>query len=303
MAHFAVVGNFDAEFELLEPETVRSPRRRALCRKLCESLREELREDGFDAIVLEPESGAASGSELRGLRGLCWMPTPKGLAVARAARLSVGEAPPVDVLRRANGRDLAHRLSAELDKEFVTEFCASFDHALAVVRELLACGPVLCKRMLGFSGRMRKELNEGFVSETEEAWIRGSFDGLAPGLVVEPLCDVDAEWSCHGVLTAEGELIRRGVVAFDTGSRGAFAAARADQQVSSEIVEQLEVAQCEVADGLREVGYFGPFAFDAFAYRVSSGGPRLRRLSDLNARLTRTTFAPNLLRFDPELLS
>jgi hypothetical protein len=264
--------NLDAETELANPgarTTARAVEARTAA--LVERLRDLL---GPGGTVLSPETRA------HGVAGRAWCPTPRALALLARAGACPPAAPPLDVLRRVNGR----RFCAELGQ---TLKGARYVTTRAELMETVASRPGawLLKRPFGFAGRGRLRIVPGAGSDAEERWIAASLAG-GEGLQVEPFVDRAGDFAVHGHLASTGALVLGEPTVQRCAPMGAWVGTdRAPEGALSpaERTALLAAAQ-HTATALAAAGYFGPFGLDAFRYRDARGELRFNERCEINAR-------------------
>ena len=107
------------------------------------------------------------------------------------------------------------------------------------------------------------------------------------GLQVEPFVPILAEFTLHGLLQADGTVLRGEPTRLYSDQHGAWI----DNQALSEDLSVSERGSFEAAfstttEALHKAGYSGPFGIDGFRWQDIEGTPRWQALSDLNARFT-----------------
>lgn len=210
-----------------------------------------------------------------GLRGRAWCPTPSALARLRAAGAVPDPAPPLEVLRRVNGRSFLHALGGDLPGSRVV---AEPDDALVALRGRGGELGWHVQREHGAAGRGARSVRAGGPTEEDERWITAS---LRRGpLLVRPRVEVLAEHVVHGFIGPDGGF-RLGVPCTqECDEHGQWRETRPSPDALD-----IEPAR-EVAVALASEGFTGPFGLDALRYRDRSGRARLAPCTDLNARFT-----------------
>lgn len=195
------------------------------------------------------------------------------------------------ILHQINARDFTAELHTTLtltltpDASLTKQVAATLDQALALLARPAPRG-WLARRRFGAAGRGRKKLHAGPPSEADHAWLTAS---LTTGpIVIEPLVDVEVEYTRSGAITAQGELLMS-EPCFQATRDGAWThterrgteVARADDALLAQAFEAAGRA-------LHATGYTGPFGIDAFRYRDPwhPGRSHLNPLSEINARYT-----------------
>ncbi|MCC6782191.1 MAG: hypothetical protein IT457_05075 [Planctomycetes bacterium] len=266
------VANLDAELELADAAYRRSAR-------MVASIRSRLPAVPGLAIVTR----ADLPRDARFRAGDAWCPTPSACALLRELGLSL-PAPSPEILRRVNHRAFAAALGPLLPG---AGFCTSLDDCAAVFAQAPARA-WLCKRALGFAGRLRKRLVPEGLDDAARTWLAASFDGAGGGLLVEPFVAIEAEFSLHARLDERGRLVSGAPVCFRADADGAFTGAREAREGELGEAEEaaLRDALSRCATALHAAGYFGPFGIDAYRWRDESGRLRFQPLGELNARYT-----------------
>jgi hypothetical protein len=215
--------------------------------------------------------------------GLCWCPTATAQAALERAGVRPAPAPSFEVLRAANHR----RFCAELGQTLAgARFCDSPDE----VRACMADGGVedwLLKRAFGFSGRGRRPVRASRLIAADHSWIEASC-AAGFGLQVEPRLEVLFDVVQHGLMLPDGRALLGAPMCQRCTPKGAWIETRrvGGAELAADEREVLGRATDEVVQGLRALGYFGPFGIDAFRYRDAGGRRGFQPRSELNARLT-----------------
>ncbi len=234
-----------------------------------------------DAALGDPE---LAPEDLRGRVGRAWCPTPSALARLLRVGAVPAPAPSFEILRAVNDRAFCASLGQTLDGAFHTDSLDDLELRLADSE-----GPAmwLAKRAFGVAGRGRRKLRHAALDESDWNWLRASL--RQGGLQLEPWVEVEAEFTIHGELGAQGSLHLGPPRIQLTDSHGAWREsreARADELQAVEAARFSAEAQ-RVAEALRRAGYFGPFGVDGFRYRSTpSAELRLQVRSEVNARYT-----------------
>ena len=214
----------------------------------------------------------------RGLRGRAFCPTPRALAVLQRAGAEPEPAPPVDVLRRVNGRAFASELGATMPG-------AAFVTTLADAERHLASIPLIghgwrVKRAFGMSGHGHRVV-AARPSEADLAFVRG---GLVHGLQIEPNVSIDREYGLHGLVARDGACRLGAIVLQRCDARGSWLSTERLVPPDAALETALAAEAARVAAALAEAGYHGPFGIDAFTYRMGDGASALQPRSEINAR-------------------
>jgi uncharacterized ferritin-like protein (DUF455 family) len=272
---FAWVFNLDAEFELARPNY--TPRARVLNQlaRYGTASRDLL---GPDDVSLD---GPQQPSGLEGAIGRAWCPTPRALALLRAAGVEPEPHPAAEVLRRVNHRRFAFELGGALPRQRYVESR----------RELETCltdgsGPWLLKRPLVFAGRGQQRVYRyAAITSKEWSWIEASL--AQDGLIVEPLVRPLLELSLHGFVWRDGRLELGRICVQQVSDRGVYRGVRlADRgDVSEAEALALQRRAASTARSLALAGYFGPFGIDAYRY-ADAAGVAFCEQSEINARFS-----------------
>lgn len=268
----AFILNLDAEHELESGARWTTPQ--ALAQKLDEIAAGMRLPEG--AILVRPGMEVPSGMEAR-----LWCPTPRAIALAERAGLSVPASPPVAIVKAVNERGFAAALAGdELQPMIASD---SFEEIEWFV---LASGPTgrwRLKRGLGASGRGQRSLAAGPLGEADRGWLARS---LRLGRVyVEPELALDREVAVYGWVRPDGRVELTGLRGQTTDARGAFVrCGRIDARDLSGLATPFWEAAERVGAALFRAGYHGPFGTDGYTYRTPSGSTAVRALSEINAR-------------------
>lgn len=194
--------------------------------------------------------------------------------------------PPLDVVRRVNGRRFAARVERELFE--CDEILGVFDTP-DEIEACIACRPPeeawLLKSEHGNAGLGNRRLRSPSLSESDRE--------VARRLLAEDACVLVEKWRNRVLdIATVFELDRDGSVkdlcAYEVVNTadGAYIGSIFDR--ASEVVDPWLPAVTDVAlrvaERLAQEGYFGPVCLDHFVWS-DGGDSRLRPLSDLNARL------------------
>ncbi|MCS6898272.1 MAG: hypothetical protein RMJ98_00760 [Myxococcales bacterium] len=269
--------NLDAELELASPgrTTPSSAIRERIAR-----LRPWLQ--GF----LAPGDEVLDDEDARGFDryvGVAWCPTPHALRRLRKAGALVPEVPSVEVLRAANHRRFCASLGQTLPG---ARFVEDLDALRAAVASSSVSGSWLLKRSLGFAGRGQLRVTAGPLPDEARRWAEASLR-RGEGLQVEPLVERLADFALHGLLSPDGSL----QVGYPTMQRcSPLGVWEGSVLAGSELHEQEREALYKelrsVGAALHQLGYFGPFNVDAFAWRGKGGQRCFQPRCEINARYT-----------------
>ncbi len=272
---YAWVLNLDAELELAQPSYTPSTQM-AQQQATFGSASERLL--GPQDILIQR---LASGDP-RHYVGRAWCPTPRALAVMKAAHIPAEPHPHVSTLRLVNHRAFAHKLNLGLPEQHLVHDEASL---YALVEN--AQRPWLLKRPLAFAGRGQRRII-GPIDDATSAWIAASL--RADALIAEPLVSLCEEFSLHGFIWRDGRRELGQPCVQTVTARGVFREVRRalnDDLAKHERDALFDAAQT-TAQALYEAGYFGPFGIDGYRYRRAEGAANEEfcALSEINARYT-----------------
>jgi hypothetical protein len=228
---------------------------------------------------------ASPPASARGLVGVAFCPTPRGLSLLAAAGAIAPRAPSFDVLRAVNHRRFCASLGQTLPG-------ARWIDALEDARALLAepsplGGDWRIKRAFGMSGRGQRVVSPGALDDGARASIVA---GIAEGGVqIEPQCAITRELGLHGWLSSDGHLSVGRLVEQRCDAMGAWVSTELARDVPDSTRSAIAAELSRVAAALHAAGYFGPFGVDAYLYRVSPDPDAplaLQPRSEINARLS-----------------
>jgi uncharacterized ferritin-like protein (DUF455 family) len=161
---------------------------------------------------------------------------------------------------------------------------------------------VVVKQALGLAGQNSIRLWEPQLLETHKRWMTDALKRCGE-LVVEPWLERAADFSVQLEMTSQG-LKLCGYTGLINDHRGQFEANwaapnygkslpssitalfDAPRDVSSRIHDLYARIHASLETELRLAGFVGPIGIDAFVYRASDGGCRLKPIVEINARYT-----------------
>ncbi len=269
----AFVLNLDAEHELEAGPRWTAPT--ALAARL-DAIASETRLPA-GAVLVRPGTKLPAGFEAR-----LWCPTPRAVAMARAAGAELLEdAPPLEVIRRVNERAFAAELAGpELEP---TTIARSPAEVAAFVELPGPTGAWRLKRGLGASGRGQRTVRTGALAPEDRAWVTRALR-FAP-LYVEPEIAIERELAVYGWARRDRGVELTGIRGQTTDSRGQFLrCGRIEAADCGEHARPLRQTAERVGEALLAAGYHGPFGIDGYLHRTARGALRLRALSEINAR-------------------
>jgi len=268
--------NLDAEQELARPGARTSSRAMvARCRALVASLA-GLVPDGDVAWTPGVAAPACEGTA-----GVAWCPTPGALAALRSAGAAPPEAPSWAVLRAANHRSFSAGIAQTLPGAAYVRTEAELDAAL---REGSLTGEWLVKRPLSYRGNGRVRVR-GAVDEPTQRWLHAAL-AVGEGLQVEPAVERLDDHGLHAYLARDGEVTWGELTRQRVDAHGQWFATERIGDAALDAAERVTLwdVRERVADGLRALGYWGPFGIDAFRWRDPSRALRYHALCEVNAR-------------------
>lgn len=273
-ARLAFVLNLDAEHELEAGSGWTAPR--ALRDKLDSVARSIRLPEG--ATLVTPETRLPPGFEAR-----LWCPTPRALAMARAAGATLATSTPsLDVVRSVNERGFAARL-ADPDELEGTAIARTEQEVERAIARPGPTGRYRLKRGFGASGRGQRSVAHGALAPEDRAWVLRALRH-AP-LYVEPEIAIERELAVYGWARRDRGVELTGIRGQTTDARGQFVrCARIDPDGCAGFARPLLETAERTGYALLSAGYQGPFGIDAYLYRSARGALRLRALSEINAR-------------------
>lgn len=268
--------NLDAEQELARPGARTSSRTMIeRCRTLAASL-----------VGLVPDGDLAwtpgvPAPACEGAAGVAWCPTPGALAALRSAGATLPEAPSWAVLRAANHRSFSSGIAQTLPGAAYVRTEAELDAAL---REGSLTGEWLVKRPLSYRGNGRLRMR-GAVDEPTRRWL-GVALAEGEGLQVEPAVERLDDHGLHAYLARDGVVTWGELTCQRVDAHGQWFATERIGDAALDASERAALweVRTHVAEGLRAMGYWGPFGLDAFRWRDPSGAVRYNPLCEVNAR-------------------
>jgi hypothetical protein len=197
-------------------------------------------------------------------------------------------APPLDVVRQANGRGFSFGLEQEFDcgpegavvVESPDELHVAIGHANGID------GRWVVKAEFGMSARERVLGHGNEIPEPDRNWIRKRL--TADGRVYfEPWLDRETEAGLQFTVGPDEQVSFDAATLLLTDPQGRYLGSRfaMDATFDDEWTDAIDVG-LQVAARLASLGYFGPLGIDAMRYRDSAGSQRLRAIQDINARYT-----------------
>lgn len=270
--------NLDADLELARGPSYRptSNVRTAMAAHV-EKLARALLDPGDRMVTAEDRPGS-----LAGFSGRAFCPTPSAIAALARLGATPEPHPPVDVLRRVNGRRFCASLGSCMDG-------AAFLEHEEDVRRWTGRPPPFgrgwrLKRAFGMAGRGQRSMTPGVMTRADEELVRAAL--AEDGIQVEPDVSVVREFGLHAVLREDGTRVDGDLVLQRCDARGQWLETlpATDADRAGPWMPLLLAERERVAAALSLVGYFGPFGIDAFVYLDGQGRERLQPRSEINAR-------------------
>ncbi|HTM46105.1 MAG TPA: hypothetical protein VL137_14190 [Polyangiaceae bacterium] len=236
-----------------------------------------------DTVVLSDDP--ASQALAQGRRGVCWCPTPSALEQLTRAGASPLPSPPQVVLLAVNHRAFCAALGQPLPD---ARFAENAEQIFATLRTQSPSGAWLCKRPLSFAGRGQLRVSGGDepLRAADRRWLNESLPH--GGLQIEPLVQIIAEYSVHGLIRRDGSNTLGQPCEQTVDQYRAWKSAALASPASlppSDHAALLNEAT-RVANALAQAGYFGPFCVDSYTWRDTSGALHLNPRGEINARMT-----------------
>jgi hypothetical protein len=207
-------------------------------------------------------------------------------ALARRAR-GPDEHPPIDVVRRVNGRSFAAALEAELGNPGWT---LASSRSLAELEAELARAPDrghawVAKAEHGNAGLGNRRLRARHLDPADHRWVEHIFaedDVIHLEPWVRRVADLTAVFRVAPTGRARDIAVHEVVTTADGAFLGALFAPRPRAGQGKWLAAMVEAAE-EVAPALAKAGYWGEACLDGLVW-TQGGTARLRCLTDLNAR-------------------
>lgn len=198
--------------------------------------------------------------------------------------------------RAANDRSLALAIGETLG---IALPGARMIHALAELDAHAGSltGPWVCKARWTSAGRDRAHGTGAPVGELRTRLER-MLARFGP-LVFEPWLDRVADYGVCGTIAVTGDITVAEPHGLRSDPRGGFLGIELapDPPIDAAIAEALRAtARAAALQLAARTGYIGPFAVDAFTYRIANGALRLHALCEMNARHTFGWIARGLAR-------
>lgn len=275
----AWVLNLDADLELADPRGYEPTRAvRAFVARFAPMAARTLLSAG-DVLIGE---GDVLPTDLRGIPGRAFCPTPRALRRLREAGAVPQPVPELEVLRSVNHRRFCMDLGETLPGARFLEDGA------AVLAHLAAPPPVgtawLLKRPFAVAGRGQRRVTT--LDEGARRWIAATLR-QGHGVAVEPWVEIEVEWVVHGHVDRRGE-VRTAPPRVQVTEAGAWIETRPPRagELSNEEHRALSDQVHAVGRALFAAGYFGPYGIDAHRWRDARGHAHLQPRSEINARYT-----------------
>lgn len=206
--------------------------------------------------------------------------------------------PPLEVVRRVNGRRFAAALEKEIlgDDEVLGTFTSIDEFEACLSNRPVAEDGWIVKADHGNAGLGNRRLRTRTLSEADR--------GAIVRLLAEDTCVLLERWRARVLdlssifeIDARGRVIDLRIHQVVNTADGAFIGGifERDSRAVAPWRGAITRAVSAVADRLAEAGYFGPVCLDSFVWE-SGAGQRLRAVVDINARLSVSIPAQRLWR-------
>lgn len=277
----------------------------------------------------EPPTARLSRRKLGALRPWAWGPDSLELFEPLFGQLSRPHPSPTQCFNPGIARLYSKAWSAGLLRKLLVShppepwLCTAddigvpvhtLDEALRAITAIRARGHhrIIAKEAIGLAGHNAMRLWEPEVLDTQRRWLGNVLEN-GRELVIEPWLEREADFSMQFEMGASG-LQLCGYTGLLNDSKGQFlgnsAAADFDRRIPlavtrlfdapSDISERLHqlfaTLQALLETELRQANYTGPAGIDAFVYRSSKGGCRLKPVVELNPRYTMGRLTVELMR-------
>ena len=241
---------------------------------------------------------ALAQRKLSGMRPWAWSPeaserlAPHKDSIPASVPWQWREAVPDEWLSKAIGVRLLEKLGIE-DRGTL---CSELDQAMATVRSLLECGPVLIKGVYGCAGRDHLKVIAG-EEDAARKWLTRVLADHG-SVVIEPWRERVADFSAlYEMSHDQVQLI--GMTAMENDAHGRFLGSRVASKWGSMLGSEAAAflyGEADVKNWYSEripavlpdllPGYVGPLGIDAMVYRNPDGSLGWTPVVELNVRMT-----------------
>ncbi len=244
--------------------------------------------------------GTPAGRKLGGLRPWAWSPDAVETLRPYAADVAPGMAQPWREALPAEwfSKDIGLRLEAALGAQAETgKLFLEAESAAAEISRLLETGQALLKAPMACAGRGHLRVNAASVPERTRGWIANTLAGHG-SVVVEPWLERVLDFSALYEMKPGGEADLLGLTRMENDAAGRFVGIRVGPKwgrlLEPEHAEFLfregamEIYRNEMPRLLADLlpGYVGPLCVDALVHRRPDGSLALKRVVELNVRMT-----------------
>ncbi|RUM37605.1 MAG: hypothetical protein DSY57_03865 [Desulfobulbus sp.] len=250
---------------------------------------------------------SVEGRKLGGLRPWAWSPDARDVlekyAEAVSSRLlwQWRAETPARWFSKEIGMDLSEKLGVSEGAHGEGVFCKDLKSAQGAIQNLLKQGDVLIKAAYSCAGRGHRRIQVGETEGTYLPWLEKMME-LHGGVAVEPwlerVCDFSVLYEMRQE-KGEGVVKWIGMTHMENDASGRFLGSvvfpKWTNGLDAEISEFLH-REARVRELYRErvpealaallVGYSGPVGVDAMVFRKADGSLGLRRVIELNVRMT-----------------
>jgi hypothetical protein len=258
--------------------------------------------------------GTAAGRKLGGLRPWAWSPDaaetlrPYAGDVAPAMAQPSREALPPEWFSKEIGLRLEGLLGSQQE---TGKLLRDADAVLAELDTLMASGQALLKAPMACAGRGHLRVNAESDPAKTRGWIANTLAGHGAA-VVEPWLERVLDFSALYEMKPGGEVETVGFTRMENDAAGRFLGIRVSHKwgnlLEPEVAEflfrearVLEIYQEQIPPLLANLlpGYVGPLCVDAMVHRAADGSLALKRVVEMNVRMTMGRIAWEWMRRKP----
>jgi hypothetical protein len=258
--------------------------------------------------------GMTAGRKLGGLRPWAW--SPDAVEMLQPYANDVGPTMPQqwrDALPPEwFSKKIGLRLEEALGPQATTgKILRDSDAILAEINNLLASGQALLKAPMACAGRGHLRVNAESDPAKTRSWISNTLAGHG-AVVVEPWLDRVVDFSALYEIQPDGEANLVGFTRMDNDAAGRFLGIRVSHKwgnlLEPDVAEFLfrearvmDIYQDEIPKHLANLlpGYVGPLCVDAMVHRAADGSLVLKRVVEMNVRMTMGRIAWEWMRRKP----
>lgn len=259
-----------------------------------------LKEAGFELPEILTV-GTPAGRKLGGLRPWAWSPDavetlrPYAADVAPAMAQPWREALPAEWFSKEIGLQLEAALGVQ---EETGKLFRDTESVWAEISRLLESRQVLLKAPMACAGRGHLRVNAASIPERTRGWIANTLAGHG-AVVVEPWLERVLDFSALYEMKPGGEVNLLGMTRMENDAAGRFTGIRVAPKWGRLLepehavflfreAEAMEIYRDKMPRLLAELlpGYVGPLCVDAMVHRRADGSLALKRVVELNVRMT-----------------